>query len=210
MKISRYYVTILYIVFFALLYIGMENYEADVFNQFEHNLEVGEVTGQKIIEGDGSKYDILIDLSESTLYLFEDGIKIKQYPVAQGKPGTPSPIGVWHITNKARNWGTGFGTRWMGLDVPWGLYGIHGTNKPGSIGYRASGGCFRMRNKDVEELYSIVPYKTKVVVYGGPYANMGSSLSRLAPGDRNSQVLEVQIRLRNLGYYEGSIDGIYG
>ena len=98
----------------------------------------------------------------------------------------------------------------MGLNVPWGVYGIHGTNRPGSIGHRASAGCFRMRNRDVEELYSIVPYKTPVVVYGGPYGSMGSSFDRLAPGDRKSQVAEVQKRLQKLGYYDGSIDGIYG
>lgn len=156
------------------------------------------------------EYDILIDLTQSMLYLFENNKLIKKYPIAQGKPDTPSPIGVWHITNKARNWGSGFGTRWMGLNVPWGVYGIHGTNRPGSIGHRASAGCFRMRNRDVEELYSIVPYKTRVVVYGGPYGSMGSSFDRLAPGDRKSQVVEVQKRLQMLGFYDGAIDGIYG
>ena len=155
-------------------------------------------------------YDIWIDLTQSTLYLFENNRLIKKYPVAQGKSGTPSPIGTWYITSKARHWGTGFGTRWMGLNVPWGIYGIHGTNKPGSVGYRASHGCFRMRNRDVEELYGIVPFQTRVVVYGGPYGNMGSSFVRLEPGDRMSQVVEVQLRLQKLGYYKGSIDGIYG
>lgn len=67
-----------------------------------------------------------------------------------------------------------------------------------------------MRNRDVEELYSIVPFKTRVVVYGGPYGNMGSQFDRLAPGDRKSQVAEVQKRLHKLGYYTGAIDGIYG
>ncbi len=62
----------------------------------------------------------------------------------------------------------------------------------------------------MEELYSIVPYMTRVVVYGGPYANMGSSFDKLAPGDRKSQVVEVQKRLQKLGYYDGAIDGIYG
>ena len=156
------------------------------------------------------QYDIFIDLTQSMLYLFENDKLIKKYPVAQGKAHTPSPIGTWFIISKGRHWGTGFGTRWMGLDVPWGVYGIHGTNRPGSIGYRASHGCFRMQNKDVEELYSIVPFKTRVLVYGGPYGSMGSSFDRLEPGDRKSQVAEVQKRLTKLGYYTGPIDGIYG
>lgn len=209
MKTSKHYLTLVYIIFLTLLYIGMENYPIDSFDVFESAGEIGKALAENP-QSNENRYELLIDLSESTLYLFEDGRLLKKYPVAQGKAQTPSPVGVWHIVNKGRNWGTGFGTRWMGLDVPWGTYGIHGTNKPGSIGHRASAGCFRMRNKDVEELYSIVPYMTRVHVYGGPYGNMGEAFSRLAPGDRNSQVAEVQIRLQRLGYYEGRIDGIYG
>jgi lipoprotein-anchoring transpeptidase ErfK/SrfK len=44
------------------------------------------------------------------------------------------------------------------------LYRIHGTNEPGSIGRRASSGCFRMHNRDVVHLASIVRLGTKVVV----------------------------------------------
>ena len=81
---------------------------------------------------------------------------------------TPTPLGTFKIIEKAK-WGGGFGSRWMGLDVPWGKYGIHGTNKPGSIGFNASAGCIRMRNKDVEELYNIVDYNTTVAIVGGDY-----------------------------------------
>ncbi len=35
-------------------------------------------------------------------------------------------------------------------------YGIHGTNRPTSIGKAASHGCIRMRNQDVEELFELV------------------------------------------------------
>ena len=180
------------------------------FSIFEAEREV--LAPQQPVEGKETEeaYDILIDLTESMLYLFDNNKLVKKYPIAQGKPETPSPVGIWQITSKARNWGSGFGTRWMGLNVPWGLYGIHGTNKPGSIGHRASHGCFRMRNRDVEELYSMVPYKTQVVVYGGPYGTMGSSFEKLTPGDRTSQVMEVQKRLQKLGYYNGTLDGVYG
>lgn len=207
---------IAYILGILLLYwsLDLSAVRPDIISPAE---EAGILTEQPVAaepeEQDGkqeNQYDILIDLSQSMLYLFENDKLIKKYPVAQGKPETPSPIGTWYIISKARHWGPAFGTRWMGLSVPWGVYGIHGTNKPGSIGYRASHGCFRMRNKDVEELYSIVPFKTRVIVYGGPYGNMGSSFDRLEPGDRKSQVAEVQKRLQNLGYYTGFIDGIYG
>jgi len=202
---KKYGITILYIVVLALLYGAMEDYQSSMITK--DGIQEVEVSGSLEHE---SEFEIMIDLTESMLYLFKDGEIVKKYVIAQGKPSTPSPIGVWEIVSKARSWGSGFGTRWMGLNVPWGTYGIHGTNKPGSIGQRASHGCFRMRNKDVEELYDMVPYKTKVYVYGGPYGNLGSQLVRLSPGDRNSHVVEVQKRLKRLGYYNGAIDGIYG
>jgi len=216
---SRRIQSIAYVILIVLLYTFLDHYTIHLNNAFPGNdseklvfseqLDAGQQSRQPD-EDQNLKYDIMIDLTESMLYLFENNKLIKKYPVAQGKSRTPSPIGIWYITNKARNWGSGFGTRWMGLNVPWGVYGIHGTNKPGSIGHRASAGCFRMRNSDVEELYSIVPYKTRVVVYGGPYGNMGSSFHKLEPGDRKSQVAEVQKRLQKLGFYKGEIDGIYG
>jgi lipoprotein-anchoring transpeptidase ErfK/SrfK len=50
-------------------------------------------------------------------------------------------------------WGEQFGGHFMQLNVPWGIYGIHGTNKPWSIGQAASHGCVRMYNQDAAELY---------------------------------------------------------
>jgi lipoprotein-anchoring transpeptidase ErfK/SrfK len=44
------------------------------------------------------------------------------------------------------------------------LYRIHGTNRPGSIGKSASGGCYRMRNSDISKLWRKVKIGTPVVV----------------------------------------------
>jgi hypothetical protein len=131
----------------------------------------------------------------------------KVYLIAGGKPSTPSPYGTWTIIHKKANWGGGFGTRWMQLNVPWGLYGIHGTNKPLTINSPESLGCIRMFNKDVEELYNLVDCGTTVTIYGGYY---GSFFRNLAPGDRGADVYEVQIKLKLKGYYQGKLDGIYG
>jgi len=54
------------------------------------------------------------------------------------------------------------GTRWMGLDKE--SYGIHGTTDPKSLGLQATAGCVRMRNSEVEQLYSIVPVGTEVTI----------------------------------------------
>jgi lipoprotein-anchoring transpeptidase ErfK/SrfK len=45
-----------------------------------------------------------------------------------------------------------------------GRYGIHGTNKPQSIGKAASYGCIRMRNEDILALYGRVRTGTPVIV----------------------------------------------
>ena len=44
------------------------------------------------------------------------------------------------------------------------LYRIHGTNRPGSIGKSASGGCYRMHNKHIRSLFRRVKIGTPVVV----------------------------------------------
>ncbi len=45
-----------------------------------------------------------------------------------------------------------------------GTYGIHGTNRPETIGTFASYGCFRMYNKDILDLFSRVAIGTTVTV----------------------------------------------
>jgi hypothetical protein len=52
------------------------------------------------------------------------------------------------------------GPRWIGLDVKG--FGIHGTNRPESIGKNASHGCIRMRNSDVEDLFARVQVGDRV------------------------------------------------
>jgi len=157
------------------------------------------------------KYTILVEVDKKQLKLIdrENEAIFRTYPIATGKPNSPTPLGTFKIIEKAE-WGEGFGTRWMGLNVPWGKYGIHGTNKPGSIGGNLSAGCIRMRNKDVEELYSLIKHNTIVIITNGLYGPFGQGFRELKPGDRGADVLEVQKRLAQRGYYEGSLDGIYG
>ena len=145
-----------------------------------------------------------------TLTLYENRIEVRRYPVAAGAYGTPSPLGVFKIVSRFSGEDGGFGTRFLGLNVPWGNYGIHGTNKPGSIGYNASHGCIRMYNRHIEELYARVKNGTKVIIEGGAYGELGDSLRTLKPGDRSAHVRAVQRKLRALGYYSGNPDGVYG
>ena len=153
---------------------------------------------------------ILVNIHQKTLTLYEGTQIKKRYPVATGASGTPTPIGTFVINHRFAGELGGFGTRFLGLNVPWGQFGIHGTNKPGSIGSNASHGCIRMLVKDSEELYAQVPNGTKVIIEGGPYGLLDTHLAAIGPGDRSSRVVALQRRLRALGYYWGSDDGIYG
>lgn len=161
------------------------------------------------INKSSSDYIIIIDSTSNCLAVFKNGKLFKTYVVATGKPSTPSPIGTWKIVNKD-TWGEGFGGRWMGFNVPWGRYGIHGTIFPNSIGWNSSHGCIRMKNKDVRELYKYIPIGTNVIVWSGNYGRFGEYLRVLRPGMRGSDIYQLQLMLKEKGYYNRNPDGIYG
>jgi L,D-transpeptidase ErfK/SrfK len=48
-------------------------------------------------------------------------------------------------------------------------YLIHGTNKPASIGLRATNGCIRLYPEDIKRLYESTPVKTPVSIVNQPY-----------------------------------------
>lgn len=153
---------------------------------------------------------IVIDADKKKLYLYDDNKIFKEYRVAVGTKETPTPIGEWKIKRKAKNWGTGFGTRWMGLNVPWGIFGIHGTNKPWSIGSRASHGCIRMFNRDVEDLFEYVKVGTPVKIQGRVFHPLYEERWPVHRGHRGSEVLLVQKGLAAEGYLKAEPDGIFG
>ncbi|ERJ12141.1 L,D-transpeptidase family protein [Haloplasma contractile] len=123
------------------------------------NLEVDQVICLPLTR---TPYIIVIDLDERKINLYYLGRFSKSYPIAIGKPTTPTPVGGFRIFNKQVQPGGPFGTRWMGLSAP--SYGIHGTNTPESIGTASSNGCIRMYNRDVEELFSVITINTPVII----------------------------------------------
>ncbi|MFX4261553.1 L,D-transpeptidase [Pelotomaculum propionicicum] len=122
---------------------------------------------------------IIVDKNTNTLYFYKSSELYKSYRVATGRESHFTPVGNFIIMNKigGEDLDEAFGTRWMGLGVPFendkraetdhrapkGLkYGIHGTDEPGSIGSHASGGCIRMNNQDIGELQPLVKVGTRV------------------------------------------------
>lgn len=149
---------------------------------------------------------IVIKLNSRILELYSDDEIYKRYRIAVGKSSTPSPVGEWLIVYKSYSDKQIFGTRWMGLNVPWGSYGIHGTNRPWSIGQFASQGCIRLRKADIEELFEWVPIKTQVKIIG-PRSKIRRTLKYTSAGP---DVVALQLRLQQLGFYGGRADGLYG
>lgn len=154
------------------------------------------------------EYRIVINTYSRQLVLYRNAKIYKTYPVAIGKATTKSPVGEWAIVNKYKKWGGGFGSRWMGLNVPWGIYGIHGTNNPGSIGRAASHGCIRMHNSNVEDLYEIVPIKTRVKIIGQRLPIFVNY--ELSPGQTGLAVMQLQDNLKKFDYEPSYMDARYG
>jgi len=121
------------------------------------------------------QFNIHVDKSQNVLLLKESGEVVKVYKISTGSDSS-TPVGEYTITSKLVDpvwFNKGvvlppespqnvLGTRWLGFDLPG--YGIHGTVDPASIGKQVTAGCVRMRNKDVEELFSIVPLGIEVVI----------------------------------------------
>jgi len=120
---------------------------------------------------------VLVSLVDRKLAVIENGVVIATFQVAVGAKVSPSPTGEFTIVSRVTNptyyhRGTVIpagkdnpvGTRWVGLTLKG--YGIHGTNAPGSIGHAASHGCIRLRNRDVERLFTMLRIGDRVQIRG--------------------------------------------
>ncbi|AEG58461.1 L,D-transpeptidase family protein [Desulforamulus ruminis] len=127
--------------------------------------------------------EITIDPATRQLSFYVDDQLQKNYPVGVGKYATPTPAGDFKIINKVTNPGGVLGTRWMGLNIPGGNYGIHGNNNPSSIGKFVSLGCIRMHNASVEELFTQISVGTPVRILAVPGYNQKAVVSPGSGGE---------------------------
>jgi len=170
--------------------------------------------------------DIVINLSAMRLFQFQGGSEtqaVLTYPVGVGTEERPSPTGQMYVERKAmrptwhvpasiaeahRKKGDILPAKVLpGPQNPLGecalylsksSYLIHGTNKPASIGLRATNGCIRLYPEDVKKLYENTPVKTAINIVEQPYLL----------GQSNGVVyLEVHAPLENLDTAE--FDKIY-
>ncbi len=138
--------------------------------------------GQTLIIYKGD-WKIRVSKKDFRLYLMDGDELFKMYNITIGRQGR-TPTGNFQVQSKISNpdWYSPqgkvpfgskenvLGTRWLKLQPmdPENRnlrgYGIHGTWERDSIGKDRSNGCIRMLNEDVEELFSIIPLKTAVVI----------------------------------------------
>jgi len=124
---------------------------------------------------------IIVDKTAFTLSLYEDGEKIKTYPVGLGKVQSQTPSGKFKVISRTENpvlYAEGdqpeipggdpknpLGPRWMGLNT--GLnkpnsIGIHGTSEGAGVGQPQTDGCVQLDNQIIRKVYDRVPLGTPV------------------------------------------------
>jgi L,D-transpeptidase ErfK/SrfK len=146
---------------------------------------------------DAPRKGIVINLATMRLFQFKrDGksLVVSTYPVGIGTEERPSPTGPMRVERKAPRptWYVPASIAEArrkkgdilpamvppGPDNPLGEYALylsmssylmHGTNKPASIGLRATNGCIRLYPEDVKRLYKDTAVKTPVLIINQPY-----------------------------------------
>lgn len=143
---------------------------------------------------------VLVSIPDRRLAVIESGKVLATFQVAVGAARSPSPTGEFQIVSRVANpWyyhrGTvvpsgkdnPVGTRWLGLSQP--RYGIHGTNAPRSIGHAASHGCIRLRNRDIEVLFTMLQVGDSVEIRG----ERDEQVSQIFGGADDSTVADAQV-----------------
>lgn len=123
---------------------------------------------------------IIIDKPAFRLYVVEqENDTVASFPVALGinygqkqrRGDHRTPDGTFSIRSieDSSGWegdasGSDYGPWFMRLSGQWEHVGIHGTNRPESIGTRASLGCVRLHNEDLLKLRQLVDVGTKIII----------------------------------------------
>jgi len=146
---------------------------------------------------DAPRKGIVINLAAMRLFQFKgdsESLAVLTYPVGVGTEERPSPTGQMYVERKAirPTWHVPASIaedhRKKGDPLPAAVlpgpqnplgecalylskssYLIHGTNKPASIGLRATNGCLRLYPEDVKKLFENTPVKTPVNIVEQPY-----------------------------------------
>jgi lipoprotein-anchoring transpeptidase ErfK/SrfK len=117
---------------------------------------------------------LVVDRKRLTLTLLRDGNVAFRAPVGIGRPGTPTPGGLFYVRDRVTRYASAFygpiafGTSAQSptlTDWPGGGFvGIHGTDRPDLVPGRISHGCIRLRNADIVRLAKLMPVGTPLEI----------------------------------------------
>jgi hypothetical protein len=120
-----------------------------------------------------SGWSLTVHLREHRLLVLRAGLVMRAYPVAVGKPATPTPMGTFFITELLRQpdpsgaYGPyAYGTSAHSTVIKHfgatgdGRIGLHGTDQPWVLGTSVTHGCIRVSNADVVWLAKRLPLGT--------------------------------------------------
>lgn len=129
------------------------------------------------VEITANPFRIETSLGEFKLRVLRDGELLKEIDIAVASDNTPTPGGLYYITELVQTpdpggaygpyaYGlSGFSEVHQSFNGGPGQLGIHGTNQPQLIGSKVSNGCIRMHNDDITELSGILPLGVPVEVF---------------------------------------------
>lgn len=116
---------------------------------------------------------VRVKLSAHDLYVEQSGKPVLRFHAGTGAAQSPTPTGLYFVTERISNPGGPFGSFIFGLsglqpDPPPGWTGpaqlaIHGTNKPSTIGVSASAGCLHMSKEALDKLKPLLKAGTPVI-----------------------------------------------
>jgi len=149
---------------------------------------------------------VVVSIPDRRLAVVENGAVSATFHIAVGATESPSPTGEFQIANRISNptyyhpgtvipsgKNSPIGTRWVGLSKKG--YGIHGTNAPRSVGRAASHGCIRLRNRDMERLFTMVRVGDVVQIHG----ERDEQITQIFGTDADANTLAAAVDLDNAG-----------
>lgn len=111
---------------------------------------------------------IIIDLSDSRIYAYEDGVLVRNVLASMGLPATPTVTGSFTVQRKYESQtmsGPGYylpGVQW--IMYFYAGYAIHGTYWHNNFGQPMSHGCVNLPNDEALWFYNWAPHGTPVLV----------------------------------------------
>ncbi len=112
--------------------------------------------------------EILVDLSDSRIYAYENGVLLRNVLVSTGLPATPTVLGDYTVQRKYVS-SPMSGPGYYLPDVPYSMYffegyAIHGTYWHSNFGQPMSHGCVNLPTPEAEWFYNFAPIGTPVRV----------------------------------------------